>query len=199
MSRLLLATRNPGKLRELAPLLREAGFGELRLETLADHPDVAEMDEEGKTFEENARSKASFAARVAHLWALGEDSGLEVDALLGMPGVLSARYAGRHGDNVANNARLLRELEGVTDRSARFVCACALASPDGEIVATTGGTCEGGIAEGPRGEGGFGYDPLFVPEGEERTMAELRPEEKAALSHRGRALRALVPALERHL
>jgi XTP/dITP diphosphohydrolase len=198
--RLLLATRNAGKVRELEPLLRDSEL-DVELETLADHPEVADVDEGWTSFDENARLKATFAAQATGLWALGEDSGLEVHALYGMPGVLSARYALGHGDSdaPANNSRLLRELEGIADRRARFVCVCALARPDGEVAATAQGTCEGTITNEPRGEGGFGYDPCFVPDGEKRTMAELPLEEKGAISHRGRALRALLPELKRHL
>ncbi len=199
MTPLLLATRNRGKLRELESLLREGGLESLTLETLANHPEVGEVEETAETFEENARHKARFAASATGLWALGEDSGLEVDALGGKPGVRSARFAGRHGDDAGNNERLLRELGSSPHRQARYVCVTALARPDGRIVATTRGTCEGRIAELPRGQGGFGYDPLFVPEGETRTMAELAPSEKSRISHRGWALRALVADLKCHL
>ncbi len=199
MIRLVLATRNPGKVRELEPLLRDASLENVQIETLADHAAIGDVDEDGKTFEANARLKATFVSRASGQWALADDSGLEVRALQGMPGVLSARYAGRHGDDAANSARLLRELEGQPDRSARFVCVCALARPDGQVVAIATGYCTGVVIEAPRGEGGFGYDPCFVADGRERTMAELPPEEKAAISHRGRALRALLPDLRRHL
>ena len=197
MTRLLLATRNAGKLRELEQLLGEAGLEGVVVETLAGHAEVGEVEETGETFDENAHLKAAQVARATGLWTLAEDSGLEVEALGGAPGVLSARYAGRHGDNLANNERLLRELEGVTDRQARFVCVAALARPDGQIVATERGVCRGSIVEKPRGARGFGYDPCFLPEEKDLTMAELSPGEKGAISHRGRALRALIPALER--
>jgi XTP/dITP diphosphohydrolase len=197
VTRLLLATRNAGKLRELEQLLGEAGLEGVVVETLAGHAEVGEVEETGETFDENAHLKATQVARATGLWTLAEDSGLEVEALGGAPGVLSARYAGRHGDNLANNERLLRELEGVTDRQARFVCVAALARPDGQIVATERGVCRGSIVEKPRGARGFGYDPCFLPEEKDLTMAELSPGEKGAISHRGRALRALIPALER--
>jgi XTP/dITP diphosphohydrolase len=193
---LLVATRNRGKLRELVALFGPAG---VTCDSLADHPEVGDVDETGRTFEENARLKASAAARACGHWALGEDSGLEVDALGGAPGVFSARYAGSHGNDAANNSKLLAELAGRADRAARYRCAMALARPDGDIVATTAGTCEGRIAEAPRGGGGFGYDPLFVPDGRNLTMAELSPAEKDALSHRGRAARAMRPLLALHL
>jgi len=193
---LLLATRNRGKAVELCALL--AGEN-LVLETLADRPDLPEVEETGKTFDENARLKATAAARATGLWALGEDSGLEVDALDGAPGVYSARYAGTHGDDAANNARLVRELAGKADRRARFVCCLALARPDGSVVATSRGTCEGRIAEAPAGTSGFGYDPLFVPESGTATLAQLESREKSLLSHRGQALRSLLGLLRMHL
>ena len=201
MRRLLLATRNPGKLRELRELLDAAGLGpDLALETLDAHPEAPEIEETGETFEANARLKAAGSARAAGTWTLAEDSGLVVDALGGAPGVYSARYAGTHGDDRANNARLLRELAGEARRSARYVCVVALANPEGEVVATAGGTCEGEIAAAPRGEGGFGYDPLFLPAlCPGRSMAELAPERKRAISHRGRALRAFLPRLRARL
>ena len=197
MKRLLLATRNRGKLRELAALL---GGEPLELVTLADHGGVGEIEETGTTFEENARLKASQAARATRMWTLGEDSGLEVDALGGQPGIFSARYAGTHGDDAANNARLMRELAGKPDRRARYVCALALAAPDGEVVALTRGVCEGRIGNEARGTQGFGYDPYFWPEAASSgSMAELEPALKDAVSHRGQALRAMVSLLRMHL
>jgi XTP/dITP diphosphohydrolase len=195
--KLLLATRNEGKVRELRELL--AGTG-IQLETLAAHPEVGEIDEKGQSFEDNAALKAAHAARASGMWAVGEDSGLEVDALDGAPGVRSARYAGVQGDDAANNARLLRELHGVAERGARYVCALALAGPDGDVVVGARGACEGRIATAPRGSGGFGYDPLFEPERlPQHTMAELAPEQKNAISHRGQALRAFLPLLRAQL
>jgi XTP/dITP diphosphohydrolase len=196
MPTLILATRNEGKLRELRPLL--AGSG-IELETLAGHPEVGEVEETGSTFDDNACLKASHAANVTGCWALGEDSGLVVDALAGAPGVQSARFAGAHGDDEANNERLVRDLEGAVRRSCRYVCALALARPGGEIVTVVRGSCEGTILEQARGEGGFGYDPLFLPAGDTRSMAELSPDEKAAISHRGRATRSMRPLLIRHV
>jgi len=192
----LLATRNRGKLRELVALLAAAG---IPCESLAEHPEVGAVEETGATFDENARLKAAAAARASGLFALGEDSGLEVDALEGAPGVRSARYAGAHGDDAANNAALMAALAGRSDRRARYRCALALARPDGAIVATTNGSCEGFITDIPRGSGGFGYDPYFIPEGRHLTMAELTPAEKAELSHRGRAAHAMRPLLALHL
>ncbi len=194
---LLIATRNEGKLRELRALLDGTG---LHVETLASHPESADVRESGATFDENARIKASAAARATQLWTIADDSGLEVDVLGHEPGVRSARYAGVHGDDAANTAKLLRELDGKTDRRARFVCAMALAKPDGEIVATAHGVCEGSIGAEPRGTGGFGYDPVFVPAVfPEQTMAELDRHDKNAVSHRGQALRAFLPLLRAHL
>jgi XTP/dITP diphosphohydrolase len=197
VKRLLLATRNDGKLREMRQFL--AGL-ELRIETLASHPEIPDVDEDGETFEANAVKKARHAARLSGLWTVAEDSGLCVDALGGAPGVRSARYSGVHGDDAANNARLLRDLGPSPERRARYVCVLVLARPDGEPVVTTRGTCEGEIARAPRGNGGFGYDPLFVPERiPELSMAQLTPEQKNLISHRGQALHAFLPLLRAHL
>lgn len=196
MIHVLVATRNEGKLRELRTLLA----GEpLQLDTLATHPEVGEVDETGETFEENAAIKASHAARATGLWAIGEDSGIVVDALGGAPGVRSARYAGVHGDDEANNRKLIDALKGVEKRAARYVCALTLADPTGQVVSTVHGVSEGWIIDEPRGSGGFGYDPYFLPEGETRTNAELSEREKSAISHRGRAVRAFIPVLRLHL
>jgi XTP/dITP diphosphohydrolase len=190
---LLLATRNEGKLREMRHLLRHL---DVRLESVASHPEVGDIEETGSTFEENARIKAIGSARASGLWAIAEDSGIGVDALGGAPGVRSARYAGVHGDDDANNRKLLAALAGERDRAARYACCIALANPEGEVLATATGTCEGRIAKEPRGKGGFGYDPLFEPErAPGRTMAELTPVEKSSISHRGQAVRAFVPLL----
>ena len=192
--RLVLATGNRGKIKEIAEALAGLELDILTREDLDAWPHLAE---EGDTFEENARAKATVLARWAGMPALADDSGLEVEALGGAPGVDSALYAGTHGDDEANIERLLREMEGVPrgERGARFVCVLVLASPGGE-TALIRDTCEGSIAAAPRGEGGFGYDPVFVPAGMERTMAELSLREKNALSHRGKALRRLRAMLE---
>jgi XTP/dITP diphosphohydrolase len=193
----LLATRNEGKLRELRPFLEGI---DARLETLASHPEVADVEENGATFEENARKKAVHAARASRLWTIAEDSGLCVDTLDGAPGVRSSRYSGVHGDDAANNARLLRELGTATNRRARYVSVLVLARPDGEVAVITRGVCEGEIAREPRGRGGFGYDPLFIPERVPGlTMAELAPEQKSLISHRGQSLHAFLPLLRAHL
>ncbi|EUA49996.1 ham1 family protein [Mycobacterium xenopi 4042] len=176
-------------------MLDGAGVATLKLVSLDDVPAFDEVPETGVTFEDNALAKARGGFAATGLACVADDSGLEVDALNGMPGVLSARWAGVHGDDAANTALLLAQLRDVPDerRGARFVSACALVSGSGEVVVR--GEWPGVIAREPRGGGGFGYDPVFVPEGETRTAAQLSPAEKDALSHRGRALRQLVPAL----
>jgi XTP/dITP diphosphohydrolase len=193
--RLALATGNRGKIREIHSLLSGLDVEVLTADELEEWPD---LEEKGKTFEENAASKALTLARLAAIPALADDSGLEVEALDGRPGVVSARYAGRQGDDAANIARVLREMEGIAPelRRARFVCVLVLASPEGETVEIRE-MCEGRITAAPRGELGFGYDPIFVPGGMEKTMAELPLEEKNAISHRGKALRRLRMLLER--
>ncbi|WP_094292337.1 RdgB/HAM1 family non-canonical purine NTP pyrophosphatase [Mycobacterium neumannii] len=195
MTELLVASRNPKKLAELHRVLATAGVSRLTLLSLDDVPAFDEAPETGATFEENALAKARDAHRATGLAAVADDSGLEVAALNAMPGVLSARWAGRHGDDAANTALLLAQLSEVPDerRSAAFVSACALVHSAGEVVVR--GEWPGSIVRSPRGEGGFGYDPVFLPAGSTRTAAELDAAEKDAASHRGRALRALLPAL----
>ncbi|MFR9805404.1 RdgB/HAM1 family non-canonical purine NTP pyrophosphatase [Pseudonocardia sp. RS010] len=192
--KVLLATRNAGKLVELRRLAEGSGVEVLGL---ADVPEFPEAPETGATFAENALAKARDAAAATGLPSVADDSGLAVDALNGMPGVLSARWAGRHGDDLANLNLLLGQLGDVPDerRGAAFVCAAALVVPGGseEVVH---GEWRGRLVHAPRGSNGFGYDPIFVPEGEARTSAELSPAEKDAASHRGRAFRALLPHLE---
>lgn len=191
--KILLATRNAGKLVELRRL---AEGSDVEVLGLADVPEFPEAPETGATFAENALAKARDAAAATGLPSVADDSGLAVDALNGMPGVLSARWVGRHGDDLANLNLLLGQLADVPDerRGAAFVCAAALVVPDGpeEVVH---GEWRGRLVRAPRGSNGFGYDPIFVPEGEERTSAELSPAEKDAASHRGRAFRALLPHL----
>lgn len=196
MTDLLLATRNPGKLVELRRILAEADLGELTVLGLADVAEFPEAPETGATFAENAVAKARDAVAATGLPAVADDSGLAVDALNGMPGVLSARWVGRHGDDLGNLRLVLNQLTNVPDdrRGAAFVCAAALVTPDG-VETITEGIWRGRLERTPRGAGGFGYDPVFLPDGEQRTSAELSPAEKDAVSHRGRAFRALVPAL----
>jgi XTP/dITP diphosphohydrolase len=192
----LVATRNPGKLAELRRLLDAERVAGVRVLGLADVPEFPEEPETGATFAENALAKARDATKATGLAAVADDSGLTVDALGGMPGVLSARWAGRHGDDRANLELVLGQLADVPDdrRGAAFVCAAALVVPGGQEVVVHG-EWTGRLARAPRGTGGFGYDPVFVPDGETRTSAELAPQEKDALSHRGRAMRALLPHL----
>ncbi|MET8795596.1 RdgB/HAM1 family non-canonical purine NTP pyrophosphatase [Nocardia sp. NPDC004568] len=194
--RVLLASRNAKKLTELRRILDEAGVAGLEIVGLDDVPEYPEAPETGATFEENALAKARDGARATRLPCIADDSGIAVDALNGMPGVLSARWAGRHGDDAANNALLLAQLSDTPEerRGARFVSACALVIPAGaEIVVR--GEWPGTIARAPRGDGGFGYDPLFHPDGGELSAAELTPAQKDGASHRGRALAQLLPAL----
>jgi XTP/dITP diphosphohydrolase len=195
MTRLLLATRNAGKLAELQRLL-EAAVPGVEVVGLRDVEEYPEAPETGATFEENALLKAREAVRYTGLPAVADDSGLTVDALNGMPGVLSARWSGRHGDDDANTALLLGQLADVPDerRGAAFVCAAALVTPDGaERVLER--RWRGSVIREKRGANGFGYDPVFVPDGLEVTSAELSPDEKDARSHRGQAFAALVPIL----
>nr|CRL69337.1 putative deoxyribonucleotide triphosphate pyrophosphatase [Mycolicibacterium malmesburyense] len=190
-----MASRNPKKLAELRRVLEAAGVSGLTLLSLDDVPAFDEAPETGATFEENASAKARDAFRATGLATVADDSGLEVAALNGMPGVLSARWAGSHGDDAANTSLLLAQLADVPDdrRGAAFVSACALVHDGGEVVVR--GEWPGSIVRAPRGDGGFGYDPVFLPDGSTRTAAELDPAEKDAASHRGRALTALLPAL----
>ena len=189
-----MASRNRKKLAELRRVLDGAGVA-LTLLSLDDVAAFDEAPETGATFEENALAKARDAFRASGLPSVADDSGLEVGALNGMPGVLSARWSGRHGEDAANTALLLAQMDDVPDerRRAAFVSACALVSSAGEVVVR--GVWPGSIAREPRGDGGFGYDPVFLPSDSSRTAAELTPEEKDAASHRGRALAALLPAL----
>ena len=190
---LLLATRNPGKLAELQRLLESAVPG-VAVVGLRDVPEYPEAPETGATFAENALLKAREAVRYTRLPAVADDSGLTVDALNGMPGVLSARWSGRHGDDAANTALLLGQLADVPDerRGGAFVCAAAIVTPDGaERVLER--SWRGQVVREPRGTNGFGYDPVFLPDGLERTAAELTAAEKDARSHRGQAFAALVP------
>jgi XTP/dITP diphosphohydrolase len=198
-TRLLLATRNAGKLAELQRLL-EAAVPGVKVVGLRDVDDYPEAPETGATFADNALLKAHEAVRYTGLPAVADDSGITVDALNGMPGVLSARWSGRHGDDDANTALLLGQLGDVPDerRGAAFVCAAAFVAADGtEHVLER--HWRGTVIREKRGANGFGYDPVFVPEGLGVTSAELAPEEKDARSHRGQAFAALVPVIAAHL
>jgi XTP/dITP diphosphohydrolase len=196
VTRVLLATRNAKKLGELRRILDAEGLSGVEVLGLADVEEFEEAPETDATFEENALAKARDAAAAAGLPSVADDSGLEVDALNGMPGVLSARWAGRHGDDHGNLELVLAQTTDTPDerRGAAFVCAAALVVPGGTETVVRG-EWRGSLTRKPRGAHGFGYDPIFVPEGESRTSAELEPAEKDALSHRGRALRALLPHL----
>ncbi|GKU35622.1 non-canonical purine NTP pyrophosphatase [Mycobacterium montefiorense] len=194
-SRLLVASRNSKKLAELRRVLDGAGLTALTLVSLNDVTPFDEAPETGATFEDNALAKARDAFAATGLATVADDSGLEVAALNGMPGVLSARWAGSHGDDAGNTALLLAQLRDVPDerRSAAFVSACTLVWDRGEVVVR--GEWPGAIVRAPRGDGGFGYDPVFVPDGSDCTAAQLSPQQKDAASHRGRALALLLPAL----
>jgi XTP/dITP diphosphohydrolase len=198
MPRLVIGSRNKKKLEELQDLL---GDLPIELTDLSPWPGVPDAEETGQTFEENARAKATAYANATGEWVLAEDSGLVVPALKGRPGVYSARYAGTHGDDAANNQKLLAELAPLSDdrRAAYYVCVAALANPDGEVKAVAEGRCHGVIAKEPRGTGGFGYDPLFVVSEYHKTFGELSLRVKQALSHRARAVVELRPAIRRWL
>jgi XTP/dITP diphosphohydrolase len=193
---IVLATQNPGKVAEFQTLLAGLPVAILGLSDALGGP--LEVTEDGQTFAENALKKARAVADATRMVALGDDSGLEVTALGGRPGVRSARFAHERATDAENNAALLSELAAVGDeqRSARFRCVLSLVSSDGADARTFEGSCNGSIARAPRGTNGFGYDPLFVVEGlDGRTMAELTADEKNRVSHRGRAVESLRPAL----
>jgi XTP/dITP diphosphohydrolase len=195
--RLVLATRNAHKVTELQAILAEAGLGpDLELVGADAYPEVPDVKETGVTFAENALLKARALADATGLPAVADDSGLCVDVLGGAPGIFSARWAGRHGDDTANLDLLLAQLADIDTphRGAHFACAAALALPDG-TVRVTEGRLTGTLRHTPAGAGGFGYDPILQPDAETRTCAELSPEEKNAISHRGKAFRALAPQI----
>jgi XTP/dITP diphosphohydrolase len=192
--RVVLATRNNGKIAELNRILAEAGFAG-RIAGLAEFPDAPDVPETGLTFADNALLKARAIAACTGLPAVSDDSGLTVNALNGMPGILSARWAGKHGDDQANLDLLLGQLSDIDRRDASFICVAALALPDGSAEWTTTGVLAGQLTREPRGRNGFGYDPIFVPDGLTVTTAELAPEQKDAISHRGRAFRAIAPLI----
>ena len=186
--KIVLASRNKKKIKELETLLSEYIEG-IEILSLDDVGIYGEIEEDGESFAENALIKARAAAESGYI-GIGDDSGLEVDALGGAPGIYSARYSGEHGDDAANNALLLKNLEGVENRSARFVCALACVFPDGAEPISVFGTAEGVILSEYRGEGGFGYDPLFYIADKDKTFSELSAEEKNMISHRGLAMKA---------
>ncbi|WP_410616066.1 RdgB/HAM1 family non-canonical purine NTP pyrophosphatase [Amycolatopsis sp. lyj-109] len=196
MTKLLLATRNAKKLGELRRIVAAEGLSGLEVIGLADVPAFPEAPETAPDFEGNAVAKARDAVAATGLPSIADDSGIAVDALNGMPGVLSARWSGRHGDDDANLDLVLGQLSDVPDerRGAQFVCVAALVLPSGEETLVRG-EWRGTLVRERRGVNGFGYDPIFRPDGESRTSAEMEPAEKDAVSHRGLALRALLPAL----
>jgi XTP/dITP diphosphohydrolase len=195
---LLIASTNPGKIREF----RQIGGGQITFSDLTQHQGITPVEETGQTFLANACLKASAYARALGLWALADDSGLVVDALEGKPGVHSARWAAMNGAGIGdadNNALLLRQLAQVADerRTARFVCALALADPRGRIILTAADSVQGRIIHEPIGENGFGYDPLFFIDSLGKTTAQLAAEQKHRISHRGKALRRLAGLMHR--
>jgi XTP/dITP diphosphohydrolase len=208
--RLVLATRNAHKIAELSRILAVAGTG-VTLVGLESFPEAPEVPETGLTFAGNALLKARAIAAHTGLPAVADDSGLCVDALHGMPGVFSARWSGKHGDDTANLDLVLGQIADVSERGAQFVCVAALVLPgadgadgadgDGEPRRewTTTGVLAGSLIRAPRGSNGFGYDPIFLPDGGSRTTAEMPPEDKDAISHRGRAFRALAPVVAAHV
>jgi XTP/dITP diphosphohydrolase len=183
---LVVATGNPGKLREMQAYLADLGW-ELTLK-----PEELEVEETGDTFAANACLKASEVANSTGNWAIADDSGLQVDALGGAPGVYSARYGKTDSERIA---RVLRELDNQTNRQAQFACAVAIARPDGAIALQSEGVCRGEILQSPRGNGGFGYDPIFYVPELQLTFAEMTPDLKRSISHRGKAIEALLPQL----
>lgn len=195
--RVVLATRNAHKVAEVRRILAPY---DVDLVSLSEFPDVGDVAETGATFADNALLKAGTVAAATGLTALADDSGLAVAALNGMPGVLSARWCGRHGDDAANLQLVLDQITDVPDerRGAAFVCAAAAVTPAGRQLVVEG-RVEGVVIRAPRGSNGFGYDPIFVPAGEQRTTAEMTADEKDAISHRGKAFRLLAPRLTDHL
>ncbi|MBB5324612.1 XTP/dITP diphosphohydrolase [Anoxybacillus tepidamans] len=189
MKEVIIATKNAGKAREFQALLEKKG---VKVKTLLDFPDCPDVEETGSTFAENARLKAETIASYFQRTVIADDSGLSIDALDGRPGVYSARYAGEEKDDQANIAKVLKEMEGIpfAKRTARFHCALAVAVPNERTVVVEG-TCAGYITDAPRGENGFGYDPIFYVPQKEKTMAELPKEEKNKISHRADALTKL--------
>ena len=192
--KLLLATRNKGKIEEFRRILEDIAAGEIELVGLEQFPDLHDVDETGSTFEENALLKAREMCLASGIPAIADDSGLCVDFLNGDPGIFSARWAGSHGDDRANIAKVLQSLIGVPDekRRAHFTCVAALALPDGRTHVEEG-RFDGWILHTPVGEQGFGYDPIFRPEGFEISSAQMSAEAKDAISHRGKSLRAIAP------
>ena len=190
MMKVVIASKNKKKVEEIKKIFSTIGI-ECEIHTLDEFPQVGEVEEDGRTFKENAIKKALHISKATGMIAIADDSGLEVDALGGAPGVRSARYSGPEANDRSNNEKLLKALEGLSDeqRDARFVCCIALAK--GDDIQTFEGYVKGRIGHVPKGDRGFGYDPIFYPEGYERTFAEMTDEEKNAISHRAKALKLL--------
>ena len=197
-ARIVLATKNAHKIAELHRILGAAGL-DAEIVGLGGYPDAPDVPETGATFADNALLKARAIAAYTGLPAVADDSGLTVDALHGMPGILSARWAGGHGDDKANLELVLGQLADIDNRGAAFVCVAALVVPGDHHEWTVTGVLPGAITRQPRGSNGFGYDPIFVPTGMDTTTAELQPAAKDAISHRGRAFRALAPLIASQL
>lgn len=192
--KLVIATRNAGKIAEFRRILDAISDGAINLVGIDQFPNLVDLEETGSTFEENALLKARYTAEMTGLPAISDDSGLCIDALGGSPGIFSARWAGRHGNDKANLEKVLDELKEVTDedRGAHFICVAALVMPDGREKVTEG-RFEGTILHSAIGDQGFGYDPIFLPRGMSISAAQLSAEEKDAISHRGKSLRAIAP------
>lgn len=196
MKQIVIATGNPGKAKEFEHMFAPLGFA---VKTLLDFPEIADIEETGKTFEENAVIKATTAAKVLHLPVIADDSGLAVAALNGEPGVYSARYAGEGKDDAANRQKLLAKMAGVAgqERQATFYCVLAVADENGEVLARYSGELNGYITTEEKGTNGFGYDSIFYVPEFDQTTAEMTADEKAPISHRGRALKLLQADLEK--
>jgi XTP/dITP diphosphohydrolase len=199
VTELVLATRNRDKVREIGSMFNRSTL-DLAILSLMDFPPCAMVPEDGRDYSENAVKKARAAARATGRLALGDDSGIEVDALAGRPGILSARFAGENASDKENNEKLLALLRDVPERrrQARFVCVIAIANPE-KVIDVVEGSCAGTIVSRERGSGGFGYDPLFQPVEYHKTFAELSPEVKNRISHRARAMEKALMALEKYL
>ena len=189
---LVLATRNKGKVLEVERMLK-IHAPEISLISMADL-DIGDIDETGNSFEENALLKARTVTQISGLAALADDSGLAIKSLNGEPGIFSARYSGVHGDDAANNAKVLKLMAGITKRSASFIAVLALTRPDGQSIISRGELL-GQIIDSPRGDQGFGYDPIFQPTGFDITTAQMSPEMKDSISHRGKALAQIAPKI----
>ncbi|MBE6608407.1 MAG: XTP/dITP diphosphatase [Ruminococcaceae bacterium] len=195
--KVVLASRNKNKVKEIKAIYKAITGSELDILSLDDIGYTDEIEEDGSSFEENAAIKASVPAKLGYI-GLADDSGLAVDALGGAPGIYSARYSGECATDAKNNAKLLKNLEGVSDRSAKFVCVFSAVAPDGKNI-TVRGECPGVIAESESGNGGFGYDPLFIYQPLSKTFGELSSDEKNEVSHRAKALSLLIPKLSEFL